>query len=522
MSSDGALPLQDDAGEADLESPLGARPTRIAAPAMGAVAARGFYWLTALSLATKALSTVTQIVLSWFMTRTDFGLVATTTTVATFVWLIQDSAYSQILIQRQRRFAVWSTAVFWLVLCLGVISAVLLVSAGAISSRVLNQPPLMWLMAIMALRGFASCVAAVPWSQLNAEMRFGLLAGLGLVLVALERGLMMLLTSPWVRWGAYGYIVALLVVSVARTILLWWYGRSKIKKGFYVRRWKYMARDGWLLTLSQTFQTITSWGDNLLLACFRPQDVVGDYYWAYNLSIQTIILLTGNITGVLFSALSRLQREPERMHNGFLRASRMVAMVGVPGCILQAALARPLAEMLFGARWLSAIPALQVLSLGMGMSLMSYPSVGFLRAQGRFATERTLSGICAAMFLVAATLGAMLGGSLSMGIAVAIYNVIAGFIYLRIALGPVWGEIFSVYLPAWLLSMPTIGLGYLLSRVIAPGTGMHEWLIQIGLVIGVGVPTYTLAARWALPEVWAEMIGHLLPMMRKMGKLVGI
>ena len=253
---------------------------------------------------------------------------------------------------------------------------------------------------------------------------------------------MVLFTSPLVRWGANGFIVAMLIVSAVRTVIMWWYARPLAKMKPEVHRWKFVYRDSWLLTVKAltTFQTIVFYGDNLLLALFRPQEVVGDYFWAFNLSMQTTTLLTTNLGGVLFPALSRLQREPERMRQGFIRAARMLTMLGVPGCLLQSALARPLVVLVFGSRWLTAVPALQVLSLGMAMSLVNYPTIGFLRAQGRFHAERTLSGVCAGMFLLAALLGAILGGSLSMSIAVAIYNFVAGIMFLRIAIDRTGGR----------------------------------------------------------------------------------
>src|SRR6202012_3616939 len=153
------------------------------------------------------------------------------------------------------------------------------------------------------------------------------------------RGLMVFFTSPWIRWGAYGWIIALTIVSGSRTALMWWYARPKVKWQLQLHRWKYVYRDSWLLTTALGFQTITIYGYNLLLSIFRPTNVVDDYYWVYNLSLQTTMLLTSNLGGVLFPALTKLQREPERMKQAFVRAARVLTMIGVPVCFLQAALA---------------------------------------------------------------------------------------------------------------------------------------------------------------------------------------
>lgn len=504
----------------ELRDPLADRPsTSIAAP-IGAVAARGFYWLAALSVVTKLIGTVTQVVLSRFVGDEEFGQIGTALTIASFIWLIQDAGLTQILIKRERHFARWCTPVFWFSILLGLIAAVLTAGSGPFAARMLHQPIFIGLMAILGLRGLLSAPSAVPVAALNNQLRFEVLAILGLAMLLLERGLMIFLTSPWVRWGAYGWIIALTIVSGSRTVLMWWYGRPPVKWQLQARRWKYFYHDSWLLTMALGFQTIAVYGDNLFLTIFRPTKVVGDYYWAYNLSLQTVILLTSNLGSVLFPTFSKLQREPERMRQGFIRAARMLTMIGVPGCFLQAALAKPIILLVFGSKWLSAAPALSVLSLGMAFGLVNYPVVGMLRAQGRFDIERTLSAVCAGIFLVAAFLGAWLGGSLSMAIAVAIYNLIAGLIFVRIGIGRNWWKIISIFLLPTVCSAYAIGLGYVLSLRIN-GTTRVGWMEQVAVIMLVGGIIYTISARLLMHDTWNEAMPHLRGLARRMGRFFG-
>ena len=62
----------------------------------------------------------------------------------------------------------------------------------------------------------------------------------------------------------------------------------------------------------------------------------------FRLSIQTIRLLMVNMTTILFPAFTKLNDQPQRQYDGFFKAQRILAMIGVSGCLLQAAVADPL------------------------------------------------------------------------------------------------------------------------------------------------------------------------------------
>ncbi|HWB54753.1 MAG TPA: oligosaccharide flippase family protein [Tepidisphaeraceae bacterium] len=523
MASENETSIQGGGDDAATDSSTPSRPAQVIAPPVGASAARGFYWLTTLSLINKGVTTVSQIVLFWYISREDFGLLATSTTIATFIGIIQDAGLVPILVRRQRRFLLWCTPVFWLSLALALISATVLTGTGMITAHFLHHPALAGLMAILSVRSLFAAPSAVPLAHLSKDMRFGLLAVYGFVGLVIERSLMILFTCTWWRWGAYGLVIAMTIVTALRTVALWSAAKTPIKWSPRFRRWPYVLRDSWLLSAAQLFQTIAGFGDNLLLALFRSQEVVGDYYWAFNLSMQTTILLTTNLGGVLFPALSKLQREPARMLRAFLRAAKLLSVVGIPCCFLQAAVAAPGVEILFGAKWRPGVPALEVLSVGMAMALLNYPALGLLRAQGRFRTERRLSAACAVMFLIAALIGAASGGALSMAIAVSIYNAIAGTVYFLTATKGTLRQFIVFYAPQLALSAVCIGGAYIVTQMMVPTPNSSGLLwLQIGLTVSISAVSYAIAMRLLMRQVWDELMSHMVPIWRRMKRMIGM
>src|SRR6185503_14500375 len=94
--------------------------------------------------------------------------------------------------------------------------------------------------------------------------------------------------------------------------------------------------------LSEFGRMLVDQSDYIMLGLFRVGvDLVGVYTVGFRLSIQTIRLLMVNMTTILFPAFTKLNHRPQQQYQGFFKAQRILAMIGISGCLLQAAAAEP-------------------------------------------------------------------------------------------------------------------------------------------------------------------------------------
>ena len=166
----------------------------------------------------------------------------------------------------------------------------------------------------------------------------------------------------------------------------------------YIRRWRFLIGDSGVLLLSAALGIAIAQGDYLILGKIRGQNVTGIFFFAFNLSWQTLTLLTVSLGGVLFSTLAKLQSEPERLVLAYLRAARVLAVVGVPACLMQAAVADPGIHLFFKTQWFAAIPIVQVLSFAMAVRVVGVTWVFLNGAQGRFTLQLAVNAILCAYF----------------------------------------------------------------------------------------------------------------------------
>lgn len=478
-------------------------------------------WLVGQTLGSKAVGMLGQIVLAWFLLPADFGLVALAYTVSAFANLFQQAGLKEILVQRQKHFARWANAGFWMSLALSSAAGLIMAGAAPLAARLYHAPGLTGLVWVLALCAPANALSVVPTARLQIQLRFRAQAVLAFLVNFGTIALSVLLA--WAKFGAYSFVVPRLVMALVQAAAFWWLvaeteagvRRHPVRARLQLRRWRFLVGDSFLLMGAAVCYTIFSVGDYTALGLAHEEAVVGVYYFAFNLSTQAVALLTVNLWGVLMPALTKLQDEPGRQLRAFLSAARLMALVSVPCGLLQAALSEPGIRIFFAAKWYPAIPVLQALSIGMTFMMIGVPAGTLLQAQGRFKTLFYVAMGSAVGFVALVSAAALFGAALAMGVAVAVFYAAYGAISLYATVRPAggsWRDVTRIYAPALAAGMLAIGGAYSLSWLI-PTTGKTGWVARATVIVLVAVPLYVLLVSKLAPQDWRELMVRVRSML---------
>lgn len=461
--------------------------------------------MAAQSVASKGVGMVGQVLLAWLLAPGDFSLIALAYTVTTFAGLLQQAGLREVLVHRHRRLNLWATPAFWMSLAMGFLGASVMLAGAPIAARVFDQPRVADLIAVIAISAPLSALTTVPLASLQGQMRFRALASFNLMSNTLMIGLQVLLA--WMGFGAFAFALSRPIVAVVEIVVAWWMVSPRIRLRPRIGVWKHLFADsGVMLAVAFIYTGVTQLAP-IVLGELHLGDVVGLYFWAYNLSMQTLMLFSTNLKQVLFASLSQMRGEPGRQKAAFLRATRLLGMVVTPLCLMQAAAAEPVVRLVFEDEWLPAVPMLQVLSMGMALLAVVTPANGLLMAQGRFKTYLLLSVISAAMSLTFTPLGGMLANGIGVAIATTLHLAISAPINLRLALKPLggtWREIAAALLPAAALGIITAGAGYGAQLGVRGLTG--EPIALIAATGAAAALVYPFAARVLMPANWRELV----------------
>jgi O-antigen/teichoic acid export membrane protein len=211
-----------------------------------------------------------------------------------------------------------------------------------------------------------------------------------------------------------------------------------------------------------------------------------------------------------------LNDNPQRQFRGFLNSQRILAMVGVSGCLLQAAAAEPFARLMFPREWESSIIVMQVLSLGMATRLMAGASFALLKSQGRFTTIVVNRWSFVAIQVAALTAILARGGSVAhVALAVSLIASLIGPVTFYSAIRPYgagWNEVAATLARPVVCGVISVGVAWLVAQGLdRAGYGYAAQLVET-VVVAVGL-NIVLARLWMRP-VWDDLwlrVRRLLP-----------
>ena len=459
-------------------------------------ASRGFVWMVLQTVGSKVFGFAGQMVLARLLLPKDFGIMAMAYAAAAIPSMIRQTGIIQILVQKQSAFDRWVNAGFWMELTLGVLAALLTAAIAPAACLFFHTQRLFGPMLLIALLAIIGTFNAAPYARLMLDLRFKAIA-----LAGISYNLAVVILSiafAFLGLGVYSFILPLPIVAAARVVLYWRMAPVHIRMDLQLHRWRPMFLDSMFLMGSGLFATILGQADNVALGRFVTATEVGYYSVASNLSSQVLTTLSVNLSGVLFPTLSQLKHDPPRQTAAFFRAARLLALIGIPMCVLEAALARPIITVIYGQKYLAAIPLLRLLALAAGINLLFGPLQNFLQSQGRFSVLFTWTGFLVTVFVLVVFIAAWKGGALWVAWSVlavaAIFQPVGMWLVTR-SRGGSWRQVAAVYIPATVASALALLPLELLLRLV-PWFAQRWWATA---VVGiVTFPTTYVCLAWLL------------------------
>jgi len=470
--------------------------------------AHGFALMLAQTIITKVTGFAGQIVMARLLVPEDFGIVSLALAASSFPAILRDAGLQAIIVQRQRHLKRWIDAAFWMSLGLGFLTAAVMCGASPLVARYYREPRLVGLLNLIGVGAIVGSLGTIPAALLQIRLKFRFQAALALGTALLTTLLNILMA--WRGWGAYSLVAPMVLVNGVRVMVIWIAAHHPIRCKLYLRRWRFLVGGGGTILLTQLFFMAVYNGDYLILGARYPneKEVVGQFYFAYNLSLQAQVLLTFNMAGILFPALARLAGDPQRQTQAYLRAARLLAVIGVPACFLQGAVATPGMHLLFQSKWDPAIPIVQVLSVVMAIRVVGLTYFNYAQAQGRFRLQLLTNAIACVGFLIAVTLTAQHGRGLAVAVTEAIFFAITDPLWMIIALRKhtrnAFGEVMKTFLPP--IAVATVAVGIAMAAASRLPPGRLGDVLRIVVICAVTTLIYAPLIRMIAREPWREMV----------------
>lgn len=343
------------------------------------------------------------MVLARLLDPEDFGLVGMVTAVTGVFSLFKDAGLSMATVQRATITNEQVSTLFWINMLVGTVLGLLSLAIAPVLVSFYQEPRLFWVTAALAA-GFLFNAAGVQHSALlQRRMSFTTLSAIEIIslVVSIAVGIGMAI-GGYGYWALVGMTVILPAVS---TVCLWsiatWVPGAP-HRGVGISS---MMRFGGTATLNGLVVYIAYNLEKVLLGRFWGAEALGIYGRAY----QLINIPTENLNsasgGVAFAALSRLQDDPDRFKNYFLKGYSVVLALTLPITIACALFANDIILILLGPKWKEAIPIFQMLTPTILVFALINPMWWLLASTGLVGRSLKIALVIAPLVIAAYVIG---------------------------------------------------------------------------------------------------------------------
>ncbi len=306
------------------------------------------------------LRTGSLILMARLLIPEEFGLVGMVTAVTGVIGLFKDAGLSMVTIQRPNITEEQVSTLFWINMAVGVVLCVIMIAIAPYLASFYREPRLLLVTVVLGSGFIFNAAATQHQALLQRRMRYTSLAVADLfsLLISVTCGIIMAL------WG-FGYwaLVAMAVVLPATNAILVWLAAAWIpgtpRRNIEIRS---MLHFGGTVTLNSLVTYLTYNADKILLGRFWGASGLGIYGRAYQLVNLPMDNLNGAIGWVAFPVLSRIQNDPIRVRNFFLKGYSMVLALTIPIVVGFALFADEIIFVLLGSKWKDAAVIFRILA----------------------------------------------------------------------------------------------------------------------------------------------------------------
>jgi O-antigen/teichoic acid export membrane protein len=466
-----------------------------------ALVVSGIRWKVVSQIALQGASFASTLTLARLLTPRDFGLAGAAMVFASLGLLIADVGLGSSLVQRAELTEEDRSTAFWTNVALGCALTAIGVGLSWPLGALYGEPRVQPLFAVLSLNFVITALGTTQGALLIRGLQFRNLElrTMASTCVSVAIGI----TFAALGYGPWAIIAQVLANSAVSSVLLWKSSSWRPRPVYSAQSLRHLLGYGGLIFGSGLVRYVERNADNFLVGRMRGAAALGAYGMAYNIMLIPILRLVNPVEQVFFPALSQV-RESEMLAAVWLRMSRVLAAVVVPGLLGLVVLAPDFVTVVLGERWHSTVRVLQILAWVGMIQVAAAQATTLLQAIGR-AGAALRYAVGSAILSVTGFVIGIHWGIVGVAIGYAIANTVLIPIYVAMSVRTVGMSlrqlgraIGGVVQAATIMAAAVFGLRLLLLDELSAGP-------RFVLLIVAGAVIYLPLCRWRAPELVSDL-----------------
>ncbi|MEM6446349.1 MAG: lipopolysaccharide biosynthesis protein [Cyanobacteria bacterium P01_D01_bin.123] len=323
---------------------------------------RNLGWLSAAELVIRVSRLITTVFLARFLGEYDYGLAAIVLTTHELVQVFSETGINEKLIQAdESEIQALSQSAYWLNWTISLLLFFMQCVAAFVIARFYRDPNLIGPICATAFVYLIVPFGNVQSSLIKRENR--------LKVIALSKGAgvsvanIMSLVLAFLGFGVWSF-----AIPVVATAPLWVFINVSNHKWrptwkFTTQRWGQIFSFGKHVLGFEFLKVAQNNLDYLIIGRFLSIEALGLYYFAFNAGLGISLSVIKSIRMAILPHLSAFKREPDILKSQYIKSLKVIAAIVIPLAILQSSLAPFYVPLVFGQKWIPAIPILMLICL---------------------------------------------------------------------------------------------------------------------------------------------------------------
>jgi len=343
----------------------------------------GVKWTTYSTVIVTLLHLVQISILTRFLDPSAFGLMALVMVIIGFSQTFLDMGISNAIIHKQNITHEQLSTLYWLNVLAGFTLFAIVYAVAPLVAGFYHEPELILLTILVGVTFLIQPFGQQFMVLWQKEMRFEEMAKIGII-----NKLVSLLVSVWFAYDGYG-VYSLVYGAIAGVIVQTGYlvilGLREYKPSFIFRIGgiKEFFSFGAYQMGERTINYFNSQIDTILIGKLLGTEALGIYTIAKQLIMRPAQIFNPIITKVTFPMMAKIQDDTKRLKNVYLKTILYLSSVNFPVYALMIVLAPELVMVLFGQKWMEAVPIIQILSIYGALRSIGNPIGSLLLAKGK-------------------------------------------------------------------------------------------------------------------------------------------
>jgi len=338
-------------------------------------------WNIAEQFAVRGISVLVTLLLAYFLSPDDFGLLAMMTIFINVASAFMDSGFTQALIRLPQATERDFNTAFFANIVLGLMSYALLFFLAPLVADIYEEERLVSLLRVTGLIVLVNAFQVVQYAQLSRALNFKL--QFSAMLPATIVSAVVAVVLAYCGYGVWTLIVQMLVAAVISTALLWYLNGWRPTQGFCVKSFKSMYSFGYKLFLADLLDIVFRNIFVVVIAKLFSITTAGLYFFADRIREFIVLRLVSAIQNVTYPALSTLQNDDHQLKRSYKNLVLVNTYLLTPLILFSAALSYQFFLAFLPSQWLQSSSYLALMCIAGVLTPLSALNLNILKIKGR-------------------------------------------------------------------------------------------------------------------------------------------